>query len=329
MVQKANRGGTRVPAAYESYLLGKHLFDQQSETAVARAVVHLRQATALDPEFALAWIALANALAWHCSFVASLTREQFDATLQEARQALERGLSLEPESGAGLAILGYIQCLFDFDLKAATASLQRAKKAAPNDPEVLTLSSRLMFTAPTALETIAIGRQVVASDPINARPHLLLAHALAENGFFEEARLEAARFRELTPTAITADWALAYMSAMEGRYEEAERELRLTSSGWHALWLQGIVYHGLGRTSDADRSLAEFIRSFGDTGAVQVAQIYAFRGEKDLAFQWLDKARQQRDPGLFGLRRSVFFRPITDDPRWTAFWRELGIEVSE
>ena len=94
------------------------------------------------------------------------------------------------------------------------------------------------------------------------------------------------------------------------------------------MWLRGIVYHGLGRQADADRSLEEFIREFGDIGAVQVAQVYAVRGEKDLAFQWLEKARRLRDPGLFGLRRSVFFRTITDDPRWTAFWRDLGIEVS-
>jgi len=328
LVQKANRGGTRVPAAYESYLLGKHLFEQQSETAVTRAVVHLRQATALDPEFALAWIALANAQVWRCGFLASLTREQFDATLDEAREAVERGLSLEPDSGAGLAILGHIQFSFDFDLRAATASMQRAKKAAPNDPEVLLFASRLMFAAPSAAESVEMGRQVVASDPINARPHFLLACALAECGLFEEARLEAARFRDLNPIAIMADSSLAYMFAMEGRYEEAERELRLLSTGWPVMWLRGIVYHGLGRQADADRSLEEFIREFGDIGAVQVAQVYAVRGEKDLAFQWLEKARRLRDPGLFGLRRSVFFRTITDDPRWTAFWRDLGIEVS-
>jgi TolB-like protein len=328
LVQQANRGGTRVPAAYESYLMGKHLYEQHSEAAVAQAVIHLRGATEVDPEFALAWIALANAQLWRCNYLGSLTREEFDSSLADARKAVERGLSLEPDLGAGLAVRGFIQFVFDFDLKAATATLRRAEEIAPNDPDVLLLSSRLVLTARTAAEVVQLNRRVVARDPINARAHYVLAKALAESGLFEEARAEAARFQELTPTAILADSAVAYMFAAEGRFAEAERALRASTDRWPQLWLGSIILFGLGKTAEADAALAEMVRSFSATGAVQIAQIHAFRGEVDLAFQWLHKARQQRDAGVVNMYREVFFRRISGDPRWAAFWQELGIEAA-
>jgi TolB-like protein len=329
LVQQANRGGTRVPAAYESYLLGKHLYEQFSEGPVTQAAMHLRRATELDPEFALAWIYFANVQVWRCSYLGSLTREEFDTALADARRAVERGLSLEPDLGSGLAVRGFIQLVFDFDAKAAAATLRRAEQLAPNDPAVLQLSSQLMYMARTAAEAVQLGRRIVARDPINARPHFVLAWALAEGGLFDEARVEAARFRDLNPTAVMADVAVAYILAMEGRYAEAERALQPSPARWPELWMRGIICHGLGRTAESDAALDEMTRRFSAAGAVQIAQIHAFRGESDLAFQWFDRARQQRDPGVMLMARSVFFRNIRGDPRWVAFWRELGIEAAD
>ena len=140
--------------------------------------------------------------------------------------------------------------------------------------------------------------------------------------------MEAARFRDLNPTAIMAEVAVTYILAMEGRYAEAERALRPSPARWPELWMRGIVYHGLGRTAESAAALEELTTRFGAAGAVQIAQIHAFREESDLAFQWLEKARQQRDPGVVLMARSVFFRKIHGDPRWVAFWREMGIELA-
>lgn len=328
LVQQANRGGTREPEAYESYLLGKHLYEQSSEASVTQAAIHLRRATELDPEFALAWIYFANVQVWRCSYLGSLTREEFETALADARRAVERGLSLEPDLGAGLAVRGAIQLVFDFDPKAAFATLRRAEQIAPNDPAVLQLSSQLMWMARTAPEAVQLGRRIVARDPINARPHFVLSWALADCGLFDEARMEAARFQDLNPTAIMAAVAVTYILAMEGRYAEAEQALWPSPARWPELWMRSIVCHGLGQTAESDNALDELTKRFGAAGAMQIAEAHAFRGESDLAFQWMEKARQQRDPGLILNSRSFFLRKIYGDPRWVAFWRELGIEAA-
>jgi hypothetical protein len=75
--------------------------------------------------------------------------------------------------------------------------------------------------------------------------------------------------------------------------------------------------------------LKELTGDFSGMSAVQIAQIHAFRGDDDLAFQWLETARQQRDPGVVMMYRAVPFRKVYGDPRWAVFWREMGFAASD
>ena len=57
----------------------------------------------------------------------------------------------------------------------------------------------------------------------------------------------------------------------------------------------------------------------------QLAEVYAYRGEKDRAFEWLERAHRQRDPGLASLRIDPFLANLQGDPRWNAFLRTMGL----
>ena len=59
--------------------------------------------------------------------------------------------------------------------------------------------------------------------------------------------------------------------------------------------------------------------------AYQIADVHAYRGDKDRAFEWLERARRQRDSGLTGLRFDPFFENLHSDPRWDALLRRLGL----
>jgi hypothetical protein len=67
------------------------------------------------------------------------------------------------------------------------------------------------------------------------------------------------------------------------------------------------------------------IDGFAETAAYQIAEVYAYRGDKDKAFEWLERARRQRDPGLAGLRKDPLLPNLRDDPRWNAFLRTMGL----
>ena len=79
------------------------------------------------------------------------------------------------------------------------------------------------------------------------------------------------------------------------------------------------------RVPEADAALARLVEGSADTAAYQIAEVHAYRGEKDRAFEWLERARQQRDPGLGGLRSDPLLANLQKDPRWNPFVRKMGL----
>ena len=96
------------------------------------------------------------------------------------------------------------------------------------------------------------------------------------------------------------------------------------------LWrLQGLAlaYHALGRKKEADAALAEFIAKYQADAAFQVAEIYAFRGEADRAFEWLERAYAQRDGGLTEMKGDLFLKSLERDPRYIPFLKKMRLPV--
>src|SRR6185503_3611748 len=95
---------------------------------------------------------------------------------------------------------------------------------------------------------------------------------------------------------------------------------------WHAFGLP-IVYHALGKKREADSAQGEFIRNYGEVGAYQVAVIYAYRGDADRAFEWLEKAYALRDGGLAEMKGEPLLRSIEKDPRYSAFMKKMNLPL--
>ena len=85
-----------------------------------------------------------------------------------------------------------------------------------------------------------------------------------------------------------------------------------------------MAYHALGRKADSDAALAALIAKYGKDAPYDVAYIYAFRGEADRAFEWLDKAAARTTPSLILVLVENLFANIHSDPRWLPFLRKLG-----
>ena len=78
-------------------------------------------------------------------------------------------------------------------------------------------------------------------------------------------------------------------------------------------------YHSAGRRAESDKHLQALVRDHRDDAAREIAQVYAWRDEKDKAFEWLDRAYAQRDIGLAELKGEPLFRNLFRDSRWAAF----------
>ena len=85
------------------------------------------------------------------------------------------------------------------------------------------------------------------------------------------------------------------------------------------------VYHALGRHTESNAALGELIRTYTDTAALQIAEVYAYRGDPDPAFAWLERARAQRDAGMSMVRALPSMRHLHGDPRWVPFLKRVGL----
>jgi tetratricopeptide (TPR) repeat protein len=114
--------------------------------------------------------------------------------------------------------------------------------------------------------------------------------------------------------------ALLLKDDAQGALAEIEQE---TSEVWKMIGLP-MAYHALGRKADSDAALAALIAKNEREGPYNMAYVYAFRGEADKAFAWLDKAIEYGDGGLGEIVTENLFDKIHADPRWLPFLRKLG-----
>jgi adenylate cyclase len=85
-----------------------------------------------------------------------------------------------------------------------------------------------------------------------------------------------------------------------------------------------MAYHALGRNADSDKALKALIDKSEKDGPYNIAYVYAFRGEADKAFEWLDKAVEYQDPGVSEIVTENLFANIRSDARWLPFLRKIG-----
>ena len=112
---------------------------------------------------------------------------------------------------------------------------------------------------------------------------------------------------------------------LQGKAEAALHEIRQEpDEGWRLAALP-LAFHALGRRSESDAALATLKDKHAGDSAYQIAGVHAFRGEADLAFEWLERAYAQRDPGLTEIQGDRLMRGLVDDPRYKALLRKLKL----
>ena len=84
---------------------------------------------------------------------------------------------------------------------------------------------------------------------------------------------------------------------------------------------------GLLRHKEADATLSEFVKNYQHTAAFQIAEVFAYRGEADRAFEWLERAYAQRDSGLSQIKGQPHFRRFERDPRYAAFLEKMRLPL--
>ena len=320
-VRKAAVGRSDSPEAFALYLQGKFIGERVTQADSDKAIELFKKALAIEPSFALAWAGLARVHQLQAGYGFA----PIDEGYERAREAAQQALRVAPDLAEAHIEMGLLQLAHDWDWGAADASFRRALEAAPGDANAVRAAAGLARILGRFDEALALIEQAVALDPLSPHTHRQAAMIYLAARRFDDAASSFQLSLDLSPNFGLAHAFLAIARMLQGRAEEG---LVLAEAESHDVFRNvalAMIHHFLGHPAESDMALKTLIDGFGWTAAYQVAETYAHRVEIGRAFEWLDKAYAQRDPGLAYTAVDAFFDPLHDDPRWLPLLKRLNL----
>jgi len=309
---------TANPEAHDHLLRGLHLAARGTADSYRQAIAEYQRAIELDPGYASAYANLASATA----FVADMSADPIGQ--MRAQQAVEKALALAPGDPEALATRGWMRSLFLWDWDGARADFEVALPARPNDAIALSRYSWLLAATGHLPEAIVSATKANALDPRAEQVAVFLGIYLNATGDHAAARKLAQQRLEISPEDAFANLVVGMSLLLDGKAADAVAAVHSGTPGVR-LWIAALAEHALGREDESARALAELERDHASGFAYQVASAHAWRGEKDAAFQWLDRAFAQRDGGMAMIKYDPIIASLRDDPRYAAIVRKLGL----
>ena len=314
--------------AYQLYLQGRFFWNKRSEESLKTAITYFEKAIEKDPRYALAWAGIADSYSLlgeygniprkeiypkaeaavnkaleiddrlaevHTSFASLLMLSKWDWVKSEK----EFKLALELNPNYATAHHWYSQWFLNMGrLEESLRMISRAVELDPVSQAILKDKGLALYYSRQYDETIEIARKTLELDPNYAAAHRLLSLAYQGKERFDEAIVENRNWGALTGNQIETTVALAQLYAASGQRAEAK---------------------GLVEVVEQDKLIVEQVYR-------GLALVYAALGEKDIAFEWLEKSYQRREEAILNLKVDPKVDRLRADPRFLALLRKIGVE---
>ncbi len=308
-------------AAYSLLLQGRYFVNRRDRLNVLKAIDFYERALAIDSNDARIWAALADAHLSQMAFV----QDGLSGSLDNAKKAALKAVALDEKLADGHLLLGEVFYLNDWDWWTADREFSRALELGPGNAATLNRKSIFALVRGRVDEAIALGQKAVMLDPISDRSHWGLAYVYWYANRPHESIAEARKVLELSPQYPAARTFLAFNLLALGDIESAITEAKLEPDEFWRSQALAIVYHEAGKPLAANQALQKMIENYRNDGPFQIAEVYAFRGEADRAFEWLETASRLRDPGVTQILGDPLLKRIENDPRFGAFLKKLKL----
>jgi TolB-like protein/DNA-binding winged helix-turn-helix (wHTH) protein/Tfp pilus assembly protein PilF len=310
------------PEAYQAYLQGKYFAARgQDKEDINKALSYIEQAIQLDPNYAAAWAQRSQVLETMAGYSFIESSQGF----RRARESAEKAISLDPDLAAGYLRLATIQMNHDWDWDGAEVSLRKAAMLEPGSADVIHGQAYLARRLGRMDEAIELYKLAVKLDPLRADFQLRLGYELFDQGRYDEALAALQKAEELNPQLSSLYMTRGKIFFSEGRKEEALAEMEKEKRDGERWTGEALAYYALGRTEDSNRALKQLIATHQNDSAFQIGEIYAYRGEVDKAFEWLERAYRQRDPGTPEMKTSPLMKSLLPDPRRAELLKKMRL----
>jgi TolB-like protein/DNA-binding winged helix-turn-helix (wHTH) protein len=310
------------PEAYQAYLQANYFSGRgQDKEDLDKALAYTNIAIKLDERYAPAWAL--RSLVQNAMAEAGLTgtTEGF----RKARDDAERAIALDPTLASAYLALARVQVFYDWDWDAGNTSLTKAAELEPGSVEIFRIRSYLSRVVGNLDQAINLYKQAIALDPLRANSYSAMGYLLYVAGRYDEGQGELQKALDLNPQAPLVHLNMGKILLAEGRPQQALAEMEQEPSGWGKLTGLALAYRALGREQDSNTALAELIAKHHTFSAYQVAQVYAYRGESEKSFEWLERAYEQRDAGMTEMNTDPLLNSLRRDRRYTELLKRLRL----
>jgi len=311
---------TTDPQAYALYLQGKELAQKFTPDAFAKSDALYRQALEIDPRYAPAWTSLAVNFNYELGMGVMSSREGN----ARAREAVEKALAIDPEYPPAYSALALIATQSDNDLAGAARYLERALTLDPAGGAILGGSANLLSSLGRLDQALALYEAAARRDPVNPAALSNLGAAQCATGRYDEAIGSYRAVLRLSPGRGGAHAQLGMVLLQKGDAPAALAEIEQEKNETWRMLVLPMAYCALGRAAEAEAARDALIAKYEKDWSYNIAYVYAFCGQSDKAFEWLDKAVAYQDAGLNEIVSQTLFNKIHSDPRWLPFLRKIG-----
>jgi TolB-like protein/DNA-binding winged helix-turn-helix (wHTH) protein/Flp pilus assembly protein TadD len=310
------------PEAYQAYLQAEYFRGQgPSKDDLGKALAYTDTAIKLDEKYGPAWALRASVQSMMAESGLIDPAEGF----RTARDDAERAIALDPTLASAYLALAGTQINYDWDWDAANIPVDKAAALEPGNVEVLRIRSYRSRLSGNLDQAINLYEQAVALEPLSANSYSGMGYLLYVAGRYDEAQAALKKALDLNPQATHVHLTLGKILIAEGKPQQALVEIEKEPIEWVKFTGQVVAYHALGREQDSKAALAALIAKYDTVASYQIAQVYAYRGESDKAFEWLERAYEQRDPGLPEIKSNPLFKNLYHDPRYAAFLKKMRL----
>jgi serine/threonine protein kinase/tetratricopeptide (TPR) repeat protein len=315
------------PEAYEHYLRGRHHLLKDTVDGLWKAKEYFGKAIDIDPSYALAYSGLADTYAMLGSYDVMPISESHPLGRDAALKALQLDDTL---SEAHVSLAGIIADHY-WDWAEAQRHFKRAIELAPNDVNALRRYSYHLAYTGRAQEGLAIAERAAALDPVSPNVQMNVGSILNSAGRFDEAVTRLRQTLDLDPNFSMAHamLALSYLGKdMPDRaVTQIEKARALTPTQPPIVAQHAHALARAGRRTEALKALADLHRLAKPRGPspFMVALVYVGLGDKDRAFEWLEKAVEARDWQLPLLKAEPVFEILRSDPRFPPLLARLNL----
>jgi DNA-binding winged helix-turn-helix (wHTH) protein/TolB-like protein/Tfp pilus assembly protein PilF len=315
--------GTANAEAYQAWLRASTRYaGGRDPNSQRRALVALERAVELDPDFADAWIGLAEIFGDGSAPWAD-SAEQLRAGRERSLAAFDRGIALGADTPFNLLTRSEVRLLYGHDWHGAWDDIEAAAAKGGETAELLIWQARYAASLGRLDEAIALGGRASALDPQSGARRNQGWHYLGK-GDTRSARAVLLLQQPDMPENPHVNFYLALADILDGRPQAALPRLE-SSSTLFRLVGTAIAQHELGDRAASDVALDKLVGSHALADGYWIAGVHSWRGELDQAFAWLDQAIDRRDSSVPYLKFDPLMKNLRADPRYAQRLARLGV----